>query len=125
MPKFLVLVVLLVCVFAVYHYFAAPPVLVSFSGEQIIALAGTVKAKEVTIYTSTTSPKCAEAKSWLQQHGFAFNECNTDTSTACERAFLQMGGSGTPFLVIKRHGKTHYMRSGFDSNEFLGTLGAL
>lgn len=122
MLKFLLLLALLGAGIAGYQYFSTPLPLTLLSAEQISTLASTVKAKEVTIYTTSTSPHCAQAMAWLKQNGFAFNECNMSNSSACERAFLQMGGNGTPFLVIKRKGKTYYMRDGFDSAEFLGAL---
>lgn len=40
----------------------------------------------------------------------------------CEAAFRAHGADGTPFLVIRRGGKVHHMRNGFDSDAFIQAL---
>ena len=88
------------------------------STEQMHALASRVKAGDVMMYTTTECPYCAQAKGWLRQNGFAFNECNMTLSRECEREFVSYGGNGTPYLVVRgRH-----MKDGFDSDQFLALL---
>jgi glutaredoxin/predicted RNA-binding Zn-ribbon protein involved in translation (DUF1610 family) len=88
------------------------------STEQMHTLASTVKAGEVVMYTTTECPYCAQAKGWLHQNGFAFNECNMSVSRECEREFLSYGGNGTPYLVVRGQ----HMKDGFDSDQFLALL---
>jgi len=40
----------------------------------------------------------------------------------CEQEFRDYGANGTPYLVLQRHGKSHHMKDGFDSDEFLAAL---
>lgn len=95
---------------------------VKYPQERIEALARTVRSSEVVMYTTSSCPYCAQAKSWLSQNGFAFKECNMTNSPSCEREFMALGGNGTPFVVLRRNGQTHYMRDGFGSEEFLDLL---
>ncbi|UXY15226.1 glutaredoxin family protein [Chitiniphilus purpureus] len=89
---------------------------------QIRELAATVRPDEVVMYSTTECGYCAQAKSWLQQYGFAFTECNMSVEARCVREFGQYGATGTPYLVIRRAGKEHHMKDGFDSDEFLAAL---
>ncbi len=89
---------------------------------QIQILAASVKAEEVVMYSTTECPHCHAAKGWLAQNGFAYTECNMSVERRCEAEFKAYGGNGTPFLVIRRGGKEHQMKDGFDSDEFLAAL---
>ena len=103
-------------------HIGAPSVGASFSGDistaELSALATTVQAGEVVMYSTTECTYCAQAKGWLNQYGFAFTECNMSVSSECEREFNSYGGKGTPYLVVRGH----YMKDGFDSDEFLAAL---
>jgi|GEM_PF-1817315 len=123
MNKWLGLGVILLLCFAVYRY-VSPPSAAStdWTREQVQALAASVKADEVEMYTTSECPYCAEAKTWLKQNGFAFTECNMSITPRCIDEFKDYGANGTPFLIIRRNGKTHEMKDGFDSQEFLTAL---
>ena len=84
----------------------------------IATLAASVQAEEVVIYTTSTCTYCAQAMRWLDQHGFAYTECNMSTTPRCEQAFLAHGATGTPYLIVR----SHHMKDGFDSDEFLAAL---
>ncbi len=86
------------------------------------ALADTVRPGDVTMYSTTECGYCTQAKSWLNQYGFAFTECNMSNVERCETEFRELGGTGTPFLVVQRGEKTYRMRNGFNSEEFLALL---
>lgn len=92
------------------------------STAQIHALAGGIKADEIVMYSTTECPYCHAAKGWLAHNGFAFIECNMSIERRCEVEFNAYGADGTPFLVIRRGGKQHLMKNGFDSDEFLMAL---
>jgi glutaredoxin len=92
------------------------------SAADITRLASTVQANEVVMYSTTECQYCTQAKSWLGQNGFAFTECNMSVESHCETEFRSYGGNGTPYLVVNRAGKTHHMKNGFDSDEFLAAL---
>lgn len=85
-------------------------------------LAQDVKASEVVMYTTTDCTYCHQAKGWLAERGFAFTECNMSVERRCEDEFRAHKANGTPFLVIRRGGRTHEMHEGFDSEEFLAAL---
>ncbi len=86
------------------------------------ALADTVRPGDVTMYSTTECGYCTQAKSWLNQYGFAFTECNMSNVERCDTEFRELGGTGTPFLVVQRGEKTYRMRNGFNSEEFLALL---
>jgi len=85
---------------------------------QIRTLAGSVKADEVVMYSTTDCTYCAQAKSWLSQYGFPLSECNMTTTPHCEQEFKALGADGTPYLIVRGH----HMKNGFDSDEFLAAL---
>jgi glutaredoxin len=86
--------------------------------EELRALATTVQASDVVMYSTSECPYCAEAKNWLNQHGFAFTECNMSVDQHCITEFKRYGADGTPFLIVRGH----QMKDGFDSDEFIAAL---
>jgi len=81
-------------------------------------LAATVKPGDVTMYTTTECPYCAQAKDWLRQYGFAFAECDAQARPECASELHAHGGMGVPFLMVKGAA----MKNGFDSDEFVALL---
>ena len=127
MKNIIIGLVLLVCIWKGYSHFTNPQTESSTESsgmplDQVHALAATVKAEEVEMYTTTECPYCQEAKAWLNQYGFAFTECNMSLSDQCINEFKDYGANGTPFLVIRRGNKVHQMKDGFDTREFLTAL---
>lgn len=94
----------------------------NWTPDQIHTLAATVKAEVVVMYTTTECGYCHQAKAWLNQHGFAYTECNMSVDSRCESEFASYRANGTPFLVLNRQGREHRMHDGFDSDEFLAAL---
>jgi glutaredoxin len=88
------------------------------SSAQISQLAAAVKAGDVIMYSTTECVYCGEAKSWLNQNGFAFTECNMSIDQRCQQEFNAYGAIGTPFLIVRGQ----QMKDGFDSDEFLQKL---
>ena len=86
--------------------------------EELQAVAATVRADEVVMYSTTECVYCNQAKGWLRQYGFAFTECNMSIEPRCETEFRAYGATGTPFLIVRGH----QMKEGFDSEEFLTAL---
>ncbi|HEX5125547.1 MAG TPA: glutaredoxin family protein [Rhodocyclaceae bacterium] len=123
--KLLILIVLVGAVYQGWQHFGKAG---SYSGNsdasaaEISALAATVRPEDVVMYSTTECPYCAQAKGWLNQNGFAFTECNMSNESHCENEFKSYGANGTPFLVVRRGDKTHYMKDGFDSDEFIAAL---
>lgn len=95
---------------------------ISYKTEDIQALAQTVKADEITMYSTPDCMYCNQAKDWLKENNFAFTDCDMTTSQQCEQQFHDFNGNGTPLIVINRHGKQHLMTEGFDSDELLTVL---
>lgn len=88
------------------------------SVDDIRALAATVKAEDVVMYSTTECSYCAQAKAWLQGYGFPLTECNMSTTPRCQSEFQTLGADGTPYLIVRGH----HMKQGFDSDEFLAAL---
>jgi glutaredoxin len=88
------------------------------STPEIQALAATVRADEITMYSTSECGYCAQAKQWLHTYGFAFTECNMSISAQCEAEFKALGAQGTPYLIVRGQ----HMTEGFDSDVFLAIL---
>jgi glutaredoxin len=88
------------------------------SVEQIRALAAAVSPGDVVMYSTTECVYCAQAKSWLQQYGFVYTECNMSVDQNCITEFNRYGANGTPFLVVRGH----QMHNGFGTDEFISIL---
>jgi len=88
------------------------------STEQLAALAATTQPGDVLFYTAPWCPYCAQAKSWLAQYGFKYEECDIQARSECASQLRALGGDGVPYLVVKGH----HMKDGFDSEEFVAAL---
>lgn len=125
LSRTLILFFVIACAHFAWKHFSgggSRAIVADLSIEQIRALAATVRPEEVVMYSTTECPYCAQAKSWLNRYGFPFTECNMSVDSRCEQEFRNYGGDGTPYLVVQRGGKTHHMKDGFDSDEFLMAL---
>lgn len=125
MKKILWILVLAIAAYSGWmHFKSGDPVkrAADMSETEIRALAATVQADQVVMYSTPECPYCNQAKAWLKRYGFAYTDCNMRAELHCEREFKASGADGTPFLVISRNGQTHYMKDGFDSEEFLTVL---
>lgn len=122
MKKLLPLVLLIVAGHLAWKQWGPSLVASDWTVEQLQAIAAGVKAHEVVMYTTSECPHCHTAKDWLATYGFAFTECNMSIEQRCIGEFNSYHADGTPFLVIRRGGKEHLMRNGFDSEEFLRVL---
>ncbi len=83
------------------------------------ALAKTVPAGAVMMYTTSQCPYCTQARNWLDQYGFSYDECNMSHDQRCHSEMQSLGGRGVPFLVV--HGET-MGDGGFDTEEFIQRL---
>lgn len=89
----------------------------TMSEKDIIALAETIQPGDVKMYTTTSCPYCAQARTWLKQYGFPYEECDAEARKECSDQLVALGGKGVPYLLVK--GK-HV--DGFDSDAFLKVL---
>ncbi|MFC7419703.1 glutaredoxin family protein [Iodobacter arcticus] len=89
-----------------------------YSSTKMSQLASAVNPGEVIMYSTTECFYCVEAKSWLNQNGFAFTECNMTIDPRCQQEFNAYGAIGTPFLIVRGH----QMKEGFNADEFLQAL---
>jgi glutaredoxin len=124
MLRILKLVIIAVCLqFAWKHFnvgssLIVPAASAEMTPEQLQALARTVDASEIVMYSTPECTYCNQAKGWLSSYGFAFTDCNMRAEPRCEREFMSYGATGTPYLVVRGH----HMKNGFDSDEFLALL---
>jgi glutaredoxin len=121
MGRFIALMVVCTCLYFGWKRFdlTVPAVDGRNAGtEELARLAATVKPDEVVMYSTTECGYCAQAKSWLDQYGFAFKECNMSISPECVREFKSYGADGTPYLIVRGH----HMKDGFDSDVFISLL---
>lgn len=114
------LLLVLACMRMAWAYLVphTPPPARSMSAEAVASLAQTVKAEDVTIYTTADCQYCAEAKDWMKHYGFTFRECDVERESHCQQEFSTYRADGVPFLVIRGR----QMRDGFDADLFLAAL---
>lgn len=89
----------------------------AMSEKDIVALAETIQPGDVKMYTTTGCPHCAQARAWLKQYGFPYEECDAEARKECSDQLVALGGNGVPYLLVK--GK-HV--DGFDTDKFLQAL---
>jgi glutaredoxin len=53
---------------------------------------------DITLYTTSTCPYCAQAKAWLKRHEVRWRECNVETDAACARTYAEQGAPGVPLV---------------------------
>ena len=90
----------------------------SMADSDIAALAKSVRSGDVTMYTTTDCPYCAQARGWLTSHGFAFSECDAETTRSCADQLTSRGAKGVPFPVVRGRA----MDEGFDAGDFLAAV---
>lgn len=118
MNRLLKIVFLLACLYLGWRHFGPQQPAAELTAEGIAQLAAQVKPEDIVMYTTTDCPYCAQAKSWLNQHGFAFTECDAQQRPECAQQLQALGSKGVPYLLVR--GK--HMKDGFDSDEFLSLL---
>lgn len=53
---------------------------------------------DITLYTTSSCPYCAQAKAWLKRHEVRWRECNVETDSACARTYAEQGSPGVPLV---------------------------
>ncbi len=53
---------------------------------------------DITLYTTSTCPYCAQAMAWLKRHEVRWRECNVETDPACARTYAEQGSPGVPLV---------------------------
>lgn len=53
---------------------------------------------DITLYTTSTCPYCAQAIAWLKRHDVRWRECNVETDADCQRTYEQQGSPGVPLV---------------------------
>lgn len=59
--------------------------------------------EDVIIYTSTNCPHCLQVKSFLSEHGVAYEERNIEQNDDYAQQMWDMGMRVVPITVIGRH----------------------
>ncbi|MCR6480209.1 hypothetical protein NU688_28910 [Variovorax sp. ZS18.2.2] len=88
------------------------------SPEQLAALAAGTQPGDIFVFSADWCPNCREAKRWMEQNGFRYEQCDIDRDHGCQARLASLGGDGVPYLIVRgRH-----MKDGFDSEEFVAAL---
>jgi glutaredoxin len=85
-------------------------------------LASSMSARDVIIFTQPDCVYCEMAKRWLDEHGFAYTECDIASDPESAAAYKRYLAIGTPYVVIKRIGRERHLRNGFTGAAFLAAL---
>ncbi|MCL2297145.1 MAG: hypothetical protein FWC38_05480 [Proteobacteria bacterium] len=74
------------------------------------------------LYTTTTCPPCAQARTWLARNNIPYKECNASIDRACENDLTRYGSLATPRWVYRDRTKTGFREPAW--NIMFGTVGA-
>ncbi|RVT54123.1 glutaredoxin family protein [Rubrivivax albus] len=66
-------------------------------GERLAAL---VRPGDLKMIASDTCGICSVARTWLRDHGVAFEECSIERDAACRAEFEALRAAGTPVFVV-------------------------
>lgn len=64
------------------------------SVEQLAQLAASRQGSDVLMYSAVWCTNCSAAKSWMQQYGFKYEECDIDKDSACASALKTLDPQG-------------------------------
>jgi glutaredoxin len=93
----------------------APPAAVSagdFEADYIVPA-----GKPVVMFSLSTCPHCAHARTYFAEHGIAYKDYVIDQSTDAHEAFEGMHESGVPVILTRRH-----KLRGFEPEQLAATL---
>jgi glutaredoxin-like YruB-family protein len=54
----------------------------------------------ITLYSSGNCPHCRQARQYLQQKGFRFQELDVQRNPRAQKAFARLGARGVPVIMI-------------------------
>jgi len=60
-----------------------------------------VHPQDVVMYTTSTCPYCAKARTWLNDKQVPFTECNVEQSAACLAQYELQGSPGVPLMRVR------------------------
>lgn len=76
-----------------------------------VELKAHVQQGDIVLYTTSSCPYCARAKSWLTAQDIPWRECPIETNARCEQDYLRQGSPGVPLMRVR---DTWHL--GFDPN---------
>lgn len=82
------------------------------------ATEATKPAAQVIMYSTSTCSYCAKARTWFSSHDVKWDERDVEKSAQANKEWKQLGGMGTPLIVID--GKAIH---GFDEARITAGLG--
>ena len=88
------------------------------SDADLAKLAANTQASDIVIYATVLCPGCALAKRWMQQHGFAYTECDIEQSEQCAQVFMQSGAQSVPYVIVRGQP----IKDGFNSEDLVEAL---
>ena len=65
-----------------------------------LAAKSTTKTPTVVMYATKTCGYCAKARAYFREHGVAWKERDIEASEQAHREWKELGGVGTPLIVI-------------------------
>jgi glutaredoxin len=89
----------------------------SHSNESLSALAATVGSEDILMYGFESCPACRQARGWMDHHGFPYEICDIQRSTACAQQLAGYGQNAVPYFVIRGE-----RMLGLDENAFVAAL---
>lgn len=87
-------------IFALALAFAATLPLSAFAASEAKAVVESKPALEVIMYSTATCAYCQKARQWFSSHQVAWHERDIETSASAQKQWKELGGVGTPLVVV-------------------------
>lgn len=93
----------------------------NYSSQEISSIAQSVKAGELTMYSTQSCPYCNQMRGWLGGYGFTYKDCDVEKNKVCRQEYDRYGGQGVPFFKVEKDGKQSFIQGG-DGRAILAAL---
>jgi len=77
---------------------------------------------EIIVYSSSSCGHCIRQKEFLDEQGIDFTEKDIRKNKKYFEEFLELGGGGTPFTIIKENNEIKTKLLGFNKERLLKTI---
>ncbi len=102
-------------IFALALAFAATAPLSALAAGEANAGAQTRPALEVIMYSTATCTYCQKARQWFSSHQVAWDERDIETSATAQKQWKELGGVGTPLVVVNGKPFRGFMESAIEA----------
>ena len=87
----------------------------AIAASDTVTKAQTKPALNVIMYATKTCGYCVKARQWFTSHKMAWDERDIETSAAAHKEWEELGGVGTPFIVVNGKNFNGFMEAALEA----------